>query len=85
MFKCWILLKPVLVGVDGSLYFTLPSMNRLSQTEPAIFVILLCWAFIRGSFSLYFETFERQLSTFQTLISLTEGDTLLKLHTTLIM
>jgi hypothetical protein len=29
--KCWILLKPVLGVVDGSLHFTVPSMNRLNQ------------------------------------------------------
>jgi hypothetical protein len=28
MFKCWILLKPVLEGVDGILHFPLPAMNR---------------------------------------------------------
>ena len=44
------LLKPVLGGVGGSLHFTLPSMNRLNQTEPATFAILLFWAFYRGSF-----------------------------------
>jgi hypothetical protein len=32
VFKCWILLKEVLVSVDDSLYFSLPSMNRLNQT-----------------------------------------------------
>jgi hypothetical protein len=40
--KCWILLIPVLGGVDGSLHLTVPSMNRLNQTEPATFSILLC-------------------------------------------
>ena len=50
MFKCLILLKPVLVGVDSSLHFTLLSMNRLNQTETATFAILLFWAFYRGSF-----------------------------------
>ena len=44
----------MLGGVDGSLHFTLPSMNRLNQTEPATFAILLFWAFFSGSFFLYF-------------------------------
>jgi hypothetical protein len=53
--KCWILLKPVLGGVDGNLQFPVSSMNRLNQTEPATFSILLCWTFFRDSvFSLYF-------------------------------
>jgi hypothetical protein len=43
MFKCWILLKPVLGGVD----FPVPSMNRLNQTEPATFLILSFWAIFR--------------------------------------
>ena len=38
---------PTLRGV------TLPSMTRLSQTEPVTFEILLFWAFFRGSFFLY--------------------------------
>ena len=42
-------------GVNGSLHFPLPSMNRLYQTEPATFAILLFWAFFRGSFFLYFS------------------------------
>ena len=54
MFKCWILLKSVLGGVDGSLHFTLPSMNRLNQTELATFAILLFWSFFRDSLFLYF-------------------------------
>ena len=33
-------------GVDGSLHFTLPSMNRLNQNEPATFAILLFWGFL---------------------------------------
>jgi hypothetical protein len=49
MFKCRILLKPVLGGVDGNLHFPVPSMNRLNQTEPATFSILPCWAFFRDS------------------------------------
>jgi hypothetical protein len=54
MFKCWILLKPVLGGVDGNLHFPVPSMNRLSQTELATFSILPCWAFFRDSVFIYF-------------------------------
>ena len=51
-FKTMILLKPVLGGVDGRLHLPLPSMNRLSQTEPTTIVILLLWAaFFRDSFS----------------------------------
>ena len=53
-FKCWILLKPVLGGVDGNLHFPVPSMNRLNQTEPATFSILPCWAFFRDSVFIYF-------------------------------
>jgi hypothetical protein len=52
--KCWILLKPVLGGVDGSLHLTEPSMNNLNQTEPATFSILPCWPFFRDSYFLYF-------------------------------
>jgi hypothetical protein len=44
---------PVLRGVDGNLHFPVPSMNRLNQTEPATFSILLCWAFFRDSVFLY--------------------------------
>jgi hypothetical protein len=40
MFKCWILLKPMLGGVDGSLHLTVSFKNRLNQTEPATFSIL---------------------------------------------
>jgi hypothetical protein len=53
--KCWILLKPVLGGVEGNLHFPVPSMNRLNQTEPATFLILLCWTFFRDSVFLYFR------------------------------
>jgi hypothetical protein len=53
--KCWILLKPVLGGVDGNLHFPVPSMNRLNQTEPATFSILLCWTFFKVSVFLYFK------------------------------
>jgi hypothetical protein len=49
LFKCWILLKPVLGGVDGNLHFPIPSMNRLNLIEPATFSILPCWAFFRDS------------------------------------
>jgi hypothetical protein len=34
----------------GSLHFTVPSMNRLNQTEPATFSILPCWAFFGDSY-----------------------------------
>ena len=47
MFQCWILLKPVLAGVDGSLHFPLPSIDRLNQTESATIVLFL--ALFRGS------------------------------------
>jgi hypothetical protein len=46
--KCWILLKPVLGGVDGNLHFPVPSMNRLNQTDLATFSILLCSTFFEG-------------------------------------
>jgi hypothetical protein len=45
---------PVLGGVDGSLHLTVPSMNRLNQTEPATFSIMPFWAFLRDSYFLYF-------------------------------
>jgi hypothetical protein len=35
--------------MDGSLHFTLPSMNRLNQTKPVTFSILSCLAFLRDS------------------------------------
>jgi hypothetical protein len=54
-FKCCILLKPVLGGVDGNLHLPVPSMNRHNQTEPATFLILSCWAFFRDSVFLYFK------------------------------
>jgi hypothetical protein len=47
----------VLGGVDGSLHFTVPSMNRLNQTEPATFSILPCWAFFRDSVFICFISF----------------------------
>jgi hypothetical protein len=40
----------VLGGVDGSLHLKVPSTNRLNQTEPATFSILLCLAFFRDSY-----------------------------------
>jgi hypothetical protein len=55
VFKCWILLKPVLLGgVDRNLHFPVPSMNRVNQTELATFSIMSCWAFFRDSVLLYF-------------------------------
>jgi hypothetical protein len=54
VFKCCILVKPVVGGVDGSLQLPLRSMNRLNQTEPATFSILTWWAFFRNSIFLYF-------------------------------
>jgi hypothetical protein len=62
--KCWILLKLVLGGVDGNLHFPVPSMNRLNQTGPATFSILLCWTFFRNSTFLYLtgEFASRQIS-----------------------
>jgi hypothetical protein len=41
-------------GMDSSLHFTVPFMNRLNQTEPATFSILSFWAFFRDSYFLYF-------------------------------
>jgi hypothetical protein len=52
--KCWTLLKPVLGGVDVSLHLTVPSMNRLNQTEPATFSTMPCLAFFRDSYFLQF-------------------------------
>jgi hypothetical protein len=49
-------LKPVLGGVDGILHFPVPSMNRLNQTKPATFSILLCWTLFRDSVFLYWYT-----------------------------
>jgi hypothetical protein len=43
-------------GVDGSLHLTVPSMNRLNQTEPATFSILPCWPSLGILISLYFKT-----------------------------
>jgi hypothetical protein len=39
----------------GNLHFKVLSMNKLSQTEPATFIILPCWAFFRDSVFLYFS------------------------------
>jgi hypothetical protein len=41
-------------GVDGNLHFQVPSMNRLYQTEPTTFSILLCWTFFKDSVFLFF-------------------------------
>jgi hypothetical protein len=43
----------VLEDVDGSLHFTVPSVNRLNQTEPVTFSILQFWTFFRDSYFLY--------------------------------
>ena len=43
----------MLGDLDGSSHFPLPSMNRLNQTEPATFAILLIWASFWAPF-LYF-------------------------------
>jgi hypothetical protein len=40
--------------MGGSLHLTVPSMNRLNQTEPATFSMLPCWAFFGDSYFLYF-------------------------------
>jgi hypothetical protein len=36
-------------GADGSLHFTVPSINRLNQTELETFSILPFWTFFRDS------------------------------------
>jgi hypothetical protein len=51
---CQIGLKNRGPGVDGNVHFPVPSMNRLNQTKPATFSILLCWTFFRDSVFLYF-------------------------------
>ena len=52
--KIWILLKTVLArDVIGSLHFPLPSMNRLDQTEPAAYAILLFWLSLGFFFSVF--------------------------------
>jgi hypothetical protein len=43
--KCWILLKPVIEGVDGNLHLLLPSTNRPNQTKPATFSVM---SFVRS-------------------------------------
>jgi hypothetical protein len=48
MCKCWILLDPVLWAVDRKLHLTLPSMNRLNETEPATFSVLSFLNFFRN-------------------------------------
>jgi hypothetical protein len=50
------MLKPVLGGV--SFHLPVPSMNMLNQTEPATFLILTCWAFLRDSYFLSLDDFE---------------------------
>jgi hypothetical protein len=47
-------LSKVLRGMDGNLYFPIPSMNRLNQPKPATFSILPCYVFFRDSLFLYF-------------------------------
>jgi hypothetical protein len=49
----YLLLTPVLGG--SSLHWTVPSMNRLNQTEPATCSILPLWTFFRDSYFLYFK------------------------------
>ena len=54
MFKCWILLKPVLGSVDGSLHLhvALPSTNRLSQTVTCNILKFCCFEL---SLELFFQ------------------------------
>jgi hypothetical protein len=47
----------VLVGVEGSLKLTVPSMNRLNQTDPAAFSILP----FGPSLGIFFHNFILQL------------------------
>jgi hypothetical protein len=49
------MIEPGQEGVGGSLHLSLPSMNKLNQTDPATFLILLRWAFLRDSYFLYFK------------------------------
>jgi hypothetical protein len=44
----------MLGGMYDNLHFLLPSMNRLDQTEPATFSILLFYAFFKNFVFLYF-------------------------------
>jgi hypothetical protein len=39
--------------VEGYLHLIVQTMNRLNQTEPATFSIMLCWAFFRDFYILY--------------------------------
>ena len=56
-------LKPVLVGVGGSLHLPLPSMNRLNLIDPATCALLLFWAFISGFiFSVFLTLFPYLIS-----------------------
>jgi hypothetical protein len=66
--KCWILIKPVLRAVDGSLHLTVSSMNRLNQTESATFSILPCCAFFKDSYFLYFILFRDTTNDFVILV-----------------
>jgi hypothetical protein len=59
VFKCWILLKPVLECVDGNLHFPVPSMNRLNPAESVTFLISSCWVFFRDSVFLYLNVCSR--------------------------
>jgi hypothetical protein len=49
----------VLGGVDDSLHFTVPSMNRLNKTEPATFSINVVLDFLWG---LLLSLFMKQLN-----------------------
>jgi hypothetical protein len=55
VFKCWILLKPVLWGMDDNLYFPVPSMNRLNRTEPASFSNCYVWLSLEILFFSFFN------------------------------
>jgi hypothetical protein len=44
-----ILSKPVLGGMDDDLHFQVLSMNRLNQTDPTIYSLLLFSAFFKDS------------------------------------
>jgi hypothetical protein len=56
--KCWILLKPVLVDVDGNLHIPLASMNRFYQTEPATFSIFSVFFFVlKGLFRITYSRY----------------------------
>jgi hypothetical protein len=58
--KCWILFKQML---DGNLHLTVPSFNRLSQTEFTTFSILPFWTFFRESYFLYFAKLKALLAS----------------------